>query len=355
MQAELPSAPVQLTAQEYTTGRLDWPDVDATLGTLGPTPAGRIGTFERQVRLPVPAGFPGMPADRLWQFEDARVYLGGLDAGPTDLARLALVEFSLAYGVDWFVLPIEVAAGSVYWVHQLEVIDTFGTAVNVGSAQGGGWSMFGLGHPGEQTFVANVLALPPVVPHLLESEPLEEVALLRDEMANLVWGVERIVQDADGRPVDRNRQAGAVSLRQTVPGDLADAAIVYRLMTPVPDNWIPFVAVPAPDGGVELERRPLLHVRDDGTTDVTHPLGVLLNEGGSRLRLAEEEVPRDGAVVTRRYQMARDARRRRRALDRTPQTGRQWRRLERAAVRHRHAARLGLTVVAQVRVGAPTR
>ena len=94
----------------------------------------------------MPAGFPGMPADRLWQFEDARVYLGGLEAGPTDLARLALVEFSLAYGVDWFVLPVELVAGSVYWVHQLEVVDTFGTSVNVGSAQGGGWSMFGLGH-----------------------------------------------------------------------------------------------------------------------------------------------------------------------------------------------------------------
>ena len=305
VQAELPSGAVQLTAEEYTTGRLDWPDVDATLGTLGPAPAGRIGALTRQTRLPVPAGFPGMPADRLWQFEDARVYLGGLEAGPTDLARLALVEFSLVYGVDWFVLPIELVAGSVYWVHQLEVVDTFGTTVNVGSAQGGGWSMFGLGKPGEQTFVANVLALPPVVPHLLESEPLEEVALLRDEMANLVWGVERVVQSADGRPVNRNRQVAKVSLRQQVPGDLADAAIVYRLMTPVPDNWVPFVAVPAPDGGVELERRPLLHFRDDGTTDVTHPIGVLLNEGGHRLRIAEEEVPRDGAVVTRRYQLAR--------------------------------------------------
>jgi hypothetical protein len=306
VQAELPSGAVQLTAEEYTTGRLDWPDVDATLGTLGPAPAGRIGSLARQVRLPVPAGFPGMPADRLWQFEDARVYLGALDAGPTDLARLALVEFSLAYGVDWFVLPVDLVAGSVYWLHQLEIIDTFATAVSVGSARDGGWSMFGLGRPGEQTFVADVLALPPVVPHVLESAPLEEVALLRDEMANLVWGVERVVQGADGRAVDRNQQvAKVVSRRQTVPGDLADAAIVYRLMTPVPDNWVPFVAVPAPGGGVELERRPLLHFRDDGTTDVTHPLGVLLNEGGRRLRLAEEEVPRDGAVVTRRYQMAR--------------------------------------------------
>ena len=342
VQAELPSGAVQLTAEEYTTGRLDWPDVDATLGTLGPAPAGRIGSLTRQTRLPVPAGFPGMPADRLWQFEDARVYLGGLEAGPTDLARLALVEFSLVYGVDWFVLPIELAAGSVYWVHQLEVIDTFGTTVNVGSAQGGGWSMFGLGKPGEQTFVANVLALPPVVPHLLESEPLEEVALLRDEMANLVWGVERVVQSADGRPVNRNRQVAKVSLRQQVPGDLADAAIVYRLMTPVPDNWVPFVAVPAPDGGVELERRPLLHFRDDGTTDVTHPIGVLLNEGGHRLRIAEEEVPRDGAVVTRRYQLARTPDGGTVAVDRPPQTGRRRRRLERVALRHRPATWLGV-------------
>ena len=59
--------------------------------------------------------------------------------------------------------------------------------------------MFGLGAPGEQTFVADVFVLPPVVPHVLESEPLEEVALFRDEMANLVWGVERVVQGAVGR------------------------------------------------------------------------------------------------------------------------------------------------------------
>jgi hypothetical protein len=85
-------------------------------------------------------------------------------------------------------------------------------------------------------------------------------------------------------------------------------------MTPVPDHWVPFVAVPvpgAPAGAIELERRPLLHFRDDGTTDSTHPLGVLLRSmpdaeiTSDRLRLAEEEVPRDGAVVTRRYQLAR--------------------------------------------------
>ena len=54
-----------------------------------------------------------------------------------------------------------------------------------------------------------------------------------------------------------------------------------------------------------------MHFRDDGTTECTHPRGVLLlttpgaPPATDRLRLAEEEVPRDGAVVTRRYQLAR--------------------------------------------------
>ena len=275
-----PSGRTLLAAEEYTTGRLDWPDVDATIGDLGPTPAGRVGTLTRQVRLPTPAGFPGMPADRLWQFEDARVYLGGLEAGPTDLARMALVEFSLAYGVDWFVLPVELVAGSVYWVHQLDVVDTFGSSVTVGSARGGGWSMFGLGQPGEQTFVADVLASRRSCRTCSRATPSR-----RSRCSATRWRTSCGASSGScrrrGRPVNRTRLVAKVSLRQQLPGDLGDAAIVYRLMTPVPDHWVPFVAVPAPAGGVELERRPLLHFRDDGTTDVTHPLGVLLNEGGT--------------------------------------------------------------------------
>ena len=316
VQAQLPSAPATLSASEYTTGRLDWGDFDAVDRLdLGPTPAGRAGDTIRKVLIPAPARFPGMPADRLWEFEDAKVYLGGIEAGPTDLARMALVEFSLTFGVDWFVLPIDVPAGSVLRFDSLNVRDTFGFAVEIGPArQPGGWSMFSLAPSQDRSTRGDLFVVPPVVPHSLESDPLEEVALFRDEMANLVWGVERVVQGPSGEPVNRDRLAPAVSLRQRIPGDLDDAAIVYRLMSPVPDHWVPFVAVPVPGasaGAIELERRPLLHFRDDGTTDVTHPHGVLLRTepdadvNSDRLRLAEEEVPRDGAVVTRRYQLAR--------------------------------------------------
>lgn len=315
VQAELPSGRVVLEAPEYTSGRVDWSDFDAVEGDLGAAPADRAGVTRSAAMVPSPASFPGMPADRLWEFEDAHAYLGGLEAGPTDLVKMALVEFALTYGVDWFILPVDVAAGSVMRVASLTVRDTFGRSVPVGPARTpGGWSMFGLTASADTSSRADVFVIPPVVTHVLESDPLEEVSLFRDEMANLVWGVERVVQSPlTGEPVDRAHGAPPISLRQEMPETPTDASIIYRLMSPVADHWVPFVAVPVaggPAGAIELERRRLVHLTDTGSY-TTHPLGVLLRSAPDadpmtdHLRIAEEEVPRDGAIVTRRYQMAR--------------------------------------------------
>jgi hypothetical protein len=76
--------------------RLDWYDFDAnpevTLGGAGDAAATRI----TQTVIPAPATFRGMPAVRFWEFEDARVDFGSVDAGPTDFIRMLLVEFALA-------------------------------------------------------------------------------------------------------------------------------------------------------------------------------------------------------------------------------------------------------------------
>jgi hypothetical protein len=85
-------------------------------------------------------------------------------------------------------------------------------------------------------------------------------------------------------------------------------------MTPTPDHWVPFVPVPlagAPAGAMELLRGAILRFRSDGTSDLAQPHGVLLradpgiDPAEDRLRLAEEEVPRSGVVVRRRFQLAR--------------------------------------------------
>ena len=50
---------------------------------------------------------------------------------------------------------------------------------------------------------------------------------------------------------------------------------------------------------------------DNGTVEIVHPHGMLLratpegNVADDRLRIAEEEVPRDGVVVTRQFRLAR--------------------------------------------------
>ena len=64
-----------------------------------------------------------------------------------------------------------------------------------------------------------LLFLAPVIAGALDGEAIEEVVLLRDEMANLAWAVERVVEGADGRaaqpqpglcrPAQRRRPAGA--------------------------------------------------------------------------------------------------------------------------------------------------
>lgn len=91
-------------------------------------------------------------------------------------------------------------------------------------------------------------------------------------------------------------------------GDIGDAEVVYRLMSTVPDHWIPFLPVPVPgtgeDPAIELERRSLLRTTPGGGTRRIQRKGHLL-QPGRVLRIPEEEVRRWGALVQRHYQFTR--------------------------------------------------
>ena len=200
VQAELPRTRVTLRADEYAGGRLDWYDftVDpaVSLGDGG----GQTRTLTRTL-LPTPATYGGMPADRWWAFEDAAVRFGGLASGRTDLARLLLGEFALTYSNDWFVIPVDLPVGSVTRIDTFAVTDTFGVSTKVAPVADPGWSMFRLsGSSGDD---ASITMLPPTLLETQESPPLEDVLFTRDEMANIVWGIERSVAGDGGRSVDR--------------------------------------------------------------------------------------------------------------------------------------------------------
>ena len=310
-----------LVAPEYTEGHLDWhsfvADPSAGLGAAGQTVA--IETIRRTV-LPTPVRFRGMPSARYWEFEDAQTSFGSVEAAPEDLARLLLMEFVLLYSNDFFHVPIDLPVGSVCRTNELVVTNTFGETTRIDPATavdgaGASWRMFQLAtnrRAGEHGETENIFFLPPVLGTSLESTAIEEVLLLRDEMANMAWAVERIVESPTGEPLDRfeayqeRRRRQERAQEEASPGSTAPSSgpLAYRLATSIPDYWIPLVPVqtdPPTSRSVGLQRRAMLHA---GTLDPITPLGRIL-EPGEALILNEEEVPRAGARVTRSHQYAR--------------------------------------------------
>lgn len=301
-----------LTAQEYFSGHVDWHDfsinVGASLGAANDT----SGTTVTRTVIPAPVSYRGMPAARFWEFEDAKVDFGAINAGPEDLARMLLVEFAISYGNDWFVIPVDIAVGSLCRTYSLAVTNTFGERFLIRSSNDVGdpyaaWRMFQISstpQSGKAISVAdaNLFLLPPALMRTLESKPVEEVLFLRDEMANLAWGVERVIESATEQPLNRFEQQRYAA---PPPVEQSSDKLFYQLSTEIPNNWVPLLPVQS-STGLRLKRGAMLSV--DGPPQLVHAQGHILNPdalNSDGLSIYEEEIPREGIRVTRNYQLAR--------------------------------------------------
>lgn len=247
-------------------------------------------------RVPKPIQFPGQPRARFFELEDSALSLARVDATTNDLARLALVELSTIFGNDWYTFPIPIAYGSVQRVSDVVVRDTFGTEETVAPAADVNWGMYG----------SPTLVIPAVSVGSLAGEVVEEVRFLRDELANLVWGVEQLTTDADGQV--RDFVAEAVLGPADVSARPANAAISYRVMTDVPDNWVPFIPVvlAGDTRRIGLVEAVLPRTGSFGELVTSSPRSSVLQELRGKV-VPEEEVPSAGVVVRRRWFLARSA------------------------------------------------
>ena len=319
-------------ADEYAQGRLDWYAVDVDPGATGlegPADAGGDVTGSvTHTLMPVPIELDGMPNTRWWAFEEGRTNFGAVDASTTDLAKLLFVEFGLVYSNDWFVIPCTLPTGTNARVRGLSVQNVFGERFWIEGMGAGDeddlrrWAMFRQSARGgsEEPFDAGLLLLP-TVPKVQEGDPVEEVVLVRDEMANMVWGVERVVTLPSGhtRPGSEaaaetrgwfEREAGPPD--GTVPEPAAD--LRYRIMTSVPENWIPFVParVEGSTREIQLQRAGMPRIIEGhgGRPDRVEPRTALLRQGLDEEErrpyfVHEEEVPREGARVAQSFQRTR--------------------------------------------------
>jgi hypothetical protein len=114
--AEVSVAGAVLRAPEYLGDGLDWSSVDvATDPDLQPAPAGVRHVFTDE-GLPSTVRYGGLPADRFWEMEDARVDLGATEVSALDTGRLLLISFATVFGNDWYLCPSKCRSGrSPFW------------------------------------------------------------------------------------------------------------------------------------------------------------------------------------------------------------------------------------------------
>jgi hypothetical protein len=300
---------VVLEADEHLGGPVEWHSFDLSTGAVAAavTTAEPVPLVSRT--LATRLRYPGMPANRLWEFEDAAVNLGSVSAEPHDLPRMLLIEYAMTAGTDWLVVAMDAPHGSVTRIDDLTYTTVFGESYRVQPAgaaiRGDGWRMFNVTSATPPEGPAQPLAprtelmglvIPPALLEVAESPPIEDVIFFRDETANLVWAVERTVTAASGDA--RSRRVEPSPEPSRTPGSVSGVELDYSLLTTVPAGWVPFV--PAP--GIGARAVDVLRARLGDVPDGA--VGQLL--ASPRLvRLRDGEVPREGVAVRRVTALAR--------------------------------------------------
>jgi len=317
------------SAEEYHQGSLDWYAFDFDKSS---NPAAGLKVYdsafvneEKFTVIPSPAKFKGMPHPRWWKMEDGNVDFGDLNASKTDIIKLIFSDFGLIYSNDWMVFPYTVPAGSLSEVESVIVTDCFGQRTSLSATSAGNnddwtrWSFFGL-HTKDDLAVAadNRLFMPPVVDKSHESEAIESINFIRDEVANMVWGIERTIPSGLGTGMDGfesalKHSAFLKSKATPPPASNTDngAEVKYQIASEVPENWIPFIPVkldtPTDNRSIQLQRAAMPRQIDGlpgNDMGRVRPRTTLLT-GPSPYYIFEEEVPRSGAIVKKTWQRAR--------------------------------------------------
>ena len=328
---------IVLSANEYYSGNLDWHSFDVNkvqtiTGLSGAaTNSEKEGITEQLLTIiPTEAKFAGAPNSRWWQFENGSIDLGNINAGTTDLLKLIFTEYALLYNTDWLIIPYRVAVGTLCEIKGIVVRDVFGEQSFIEPAIQGetdnwtGWGMYNLStlNPdGVRDQPADTrLFVPPAVVKNLESEPLEEVHFIRDEMTNHVWAIEVSMSDNLGSHRDGHHAARSftnylqqLDIVQNNDVQQADTMFKYIFSNTVPENWLPFIPVhiPGSNRDVQLQRASMPRMFRSEFTHV-RPRTQLLRDGigdddqqTAPYFINEEEIPRTGVQLKATFQRTR--------------------------------------------------
>jgi hypothetical protein len=289
----------EFTATPARDGAFDWFAFDLVSQTQAPPakPSTKNPSF---TVIPTHVRFRGMPNAKWWDFENNVTDYGAIDVQRQDLARLAVMDFMLLHGNDWFLAPVDIPVNSLYQIGSFLVRDVFGGLTLIDrtdrakTATGGFWTMFSTVADGG---VADFFLLPPTASVAMQTGGiLEDLRFLRDPTANMNWAIEFAVEGGIGQPLYGAEEDARNRPASLPPGGplQAGAVIRYQIETPVPTDWFPYVPVEVTNVVTQVVLR--LGEVERGTPSVIVPKGRVL-PGVTELR--EQEVPRTGVRITR--------------------------------------------------------
>lgn len=315
----------QFNIVQNTQGDIDWFAFDKLPGDVSQT--NTVVTPDKKTLILSEINFPGMPRSRYWEFEDGSVDFAKYDEKSTDLARIVMNEFALLYSNDWSVIPLKLPYGTKTTINSLKVKDVFGlTTIVEGAGKGQDddwqkWRMYNSSTKGVDPYqIGDIeLFLPPLLPESLESEPIETINFIRDEMANMVWAIEKVVPNELGG--GKNGYDAALQFRKAFekfkPGinvvpqtfEKPDVPLKYELTTNVPENWIPMLPVNSSANvnqpELKLQRGAMLRYIKGYENSAVRPRTYLMRKQASPYLVNEEEVPRSGVIISSKYQRTR--------------------------------------------------
>ena len=334
---------VDYTTDQYASGTLSWYSFDALEDPKADQNKQKRTSIQKKLTyIPTPARIPGAPAQRLWEFENRKVTMGNGEVAPEYIASAVVMQYVSTYSNDWMIVPLETETGTVLDIDSqlgITVTNTFGEEYTIkknaeavdGNADAVGptdrWCLFGTSHPdayGAGNFSCQKgLLFPPTVLRCEEGAPVEEVQFLRDEMANMLWGVETKINDGCGGFMDGQTLSDAVfrEVDKQRKEDKNEAEVVAKysllIQNRVPLNWIPFIPEQLNNGRDIIFRRGRMPIYykcaddkdSDGYKSVRPSTNLLAVErDGKKVKpfyINEEEIGGYGIKVTKTPQRTR--------------------------------------------------
>lgn len=328
------SHPHQFRGEEYFGSELDWYQFDKTdnqneangENTIPPSSDEYRENITKYFQYPSGVKYKGMPNARWWELEDSAVNFGNIKTDSTGAGSLIFAQFNLLYSNDWLTVPLEMERGTLNEITEMVVTDNFGIRTLVRHLHekypDEKWGLFqmhdrnfGMGKQND-----TCLFVPHVIDGLQKSKPIEEINFLRDEMANMVWAVEKRIPDqlGNGKPADEVAEAvkqflseiAAPNNREELPNN---AKVKYQIATEISDNQIPFIAVKKQNlvsRQIQLQRASIPRVVNGYKPSRVRPKSSLLSQGlktGKRrpFYIYEEEIPRSGSIIKGQWKRTR--------------------------------------------------